>query len=56
MSPLFERIFCKSNQIWFIIKKPKQVFRKTSKGQSPFSFIGPALWNKFPEKLEEQLA
>ena len=35
-------------------QKLQQPFRKTNTGQNASSFIGPALWNKVPEKSKEQ--
>ena len=33
-------------------QKLQQPFRKTNTGQNTLSFIGPALWNKVPEKIK----
>ena len=33
-------------------QKLQQPFRKTKTGQNALSFIGPALWNKVPEKIK----
>ena len=33
-------------------QKLQQPFRKTNTGQNALSFIGPALWNKVPEKIK----
>ena len=33
-------------------QKLQQPFRKTNTSQNALSFIGPALWNKVPEKIK----
>ena len=56
ISPLFEERFCKTPESGLLVKnnyhKVKQSFHKLIIGQSCLPFIGPALGNKMPQKIE----
>ena len=52
LNEVFIKVLESSSSLRSSYQKLQQPFRKTNTGQNALSFIGPALWNKVPQKIK----